>query len=202
MIDYELRLLVNNWLRIPYKFPCTSLIIRCVTSDVFYPRLTRIQFPCTSRYMCSCCKCQLLFSVTFDTGRGLRVFRTVFDLRFERLLCRCNLLTQECVRWLHVTSFAEMAILDLALGIRLPNKRHPDYVSNCCDIALFEELCNHHRAFFFIGILPERIEWCEEDSLSSWCAFLSTWNVSVLQDRLDAERTTPRKYIFLPIVRN
>ena len=26
----------------------------------------------------------------------------------------------------------------------LPNKRHPDYVSNDCDSALFEELCNQH----------------------------------------------------------
>ena len=45
----------------------------------------------------------------------MRVYRTVFDLRFQRLLYRCNLLAPDCVRWLHVTSSARIAILDLVL---------------------------------------------------------------------------------------
>ena len=56
--------------------------------------------------------------------------------------------------------------------------------------------------FFFIGIFAKRIEWCEEDSLPSSLAFLSTWNESVLKDRLDAERATPVKKKLFPIVRN
>ena len=65
----------------------------------------------------------------------------------------------------------------------------------------FLRICVIIMGFFFIGIFPERIEWCEEDSLSSSLAFLSIWNASVLQDRLD-ERTTPVKNMLLPIVRN
>ena len=100
-----------------------------------------------------------------------------------------------------MTSHARNAILDLVLGIILPNKRHPNYVSNCCDGALFEELCNHD-GFFFIGTSTKRIKWCAQDGLSSSHVVLSNWNESVLQDGLDAERTAPMKYIFLPIVRN
>ena len=55
--------------------------------------------------------------------------------------------------------------------------------------------------FFFIGIPPEKIEWCDENSLSSFFVCLSKWIGSVFQDRLDAERTTFVKLI-LPIVRN
>ena len=51
-------------------------------------------------------ECQLLFSVIFCVG--WRVFRTVLDHCFERLLCRCNFLAQDCVRWLHVTSLAKL----------------------------------------------------------------------------------------------
>ena len=46
------------------------------------------------------------------------------------------------------------------------------------------------------------IEWCEEDSLPSFVAFLSTRNQSVLPDRLDDERTTPVKEKRFPIVKN
>ena len=74
----------------------------------------------------------------------LRVFQTVFDLRSERLHCRFTLLTQDRSRWSHVTLLAKIAILHLVLGIILPNKRHPDHVSNCFDGAFFGELCEHH----------------------------------------------------------
>ena len=64
----------------------------------------------------------------------------LFDPRSEKLPCRCNLLAWDCVRLLHVTSFARPAILDLVLGIILSNEQHPDHVSNCCVSALVEEL--------------------------------------------------------------
>ena len=66
------------------------------------------------------------------------------------------------------------------------------FLSNCAIIT----------RFFFIGIFTERIEWCEEGTLSSSLAFLSTWNESVLQDRLDAERTTDVKNTLFSIVKN
>ena len=43
-----------------------------------------------------------------------------------------------------MTLFAKIAIRDLVLGRLLPKKRHPDYVSNDCDSAPLEELCDHH----------------------------------------------------------
>ena len=67
---------------------------------------------------------------------GLRVFRIVFDLRSEKLLHRCNLPAQVCVRLLHLISSARIAFLDLVLGIMFPSKRHLDFVSNDCDSAL------------------------------------------------------------------
>ena len=51
--------------------------------------------------------------------------------------------------------------------------------------------CEVITGFFCAGIFLERIERCEEDGLSFFLPFLSTWNESVLKDRLDAERTTP-----------
>ena len=131
----------NSWdlfaLTSPYKSPCTSLCVTLALSGS-----SQIDNCCCC---CCCCDCHLLFSVTFGAGRGLeRVFRTVFDLRSERLLCRCTMLAQDRVRWSQVTLFAKSAIPDLVLGIILSNKRHPDYVSNDCGSALFEELCNHH----------------------------------------------------------
>ena len=58
------------------------------------------------------------------------------------------------------------------------------------------------RFFFFFRISTKGLEWCEEDSLPSFVAFLPTWNESVLWDGLDAERKDPVKNVFLPIVRN
>ena len=45
-----------------------------------------------------------------------------------------------------MTLFARIAILDLVLWTILPTKRDLDYVSNDCDSALSEDLCNHHGA--------------------------------------------------------
>ena len=65
-------------------------------------------------------------------------------------------------------------------------------------IVHFLKNCEVITGFFFIGIFPEKIGWCEEDSLSSSLVFLPSWNESVLKERLDAERTTPVKiYSFL-----
>ena len=125
---------------------------------------------------------------------GLRVFRTLS----ERLLCRCNLLAQDCARLLHVTSFARIAILDLVLGIILSNEQHLVTFPIAVIVHLLRN-CEVITGFFCAGIFLERIEWCEEDSLSSFLAFLSTWNESVLKDRLDAGRTTPVKNILFPI---
>ena len=51
-INFGLWLFLNSRLRIPYKSPCTSLIIRCVASDVSYPRLTLpYKSPCTGRHV-------------------------------------------------------------------------------------------------------------------------------------------------------
>ena len=55
---------------------------------------------------------------------------------------------------------------------------------------------------FFIWILPERVERCEEDGLSSILALFSSWNESVLQDGLDAERTTLVQHKLFPFARN
>ena len=75
----------------------------------------------------------------------LRVFRTILDLLFsQRLLWRCNLLTQDCGWWSQMTLFARFAIPNLVLLTILPTKRHRDAVSNDCDNALSEELRNHH----------------------------------------------------------
>ena len=43
-----------------------------------------------------------------------------------------------------MTSSAKIAILDLVLGIIVPNEWHHDYVSNDRGGAPFKELCNHH----------------------------------------------------------
>ena len=141
-------------------------------------------------------KCHLRFG-----SWGLRVFRTVFDFRSERLLCRCYLPAQDRVRLLHVISSARIAILDLVLGIILSNKRHPDYVSSCCDSALSRELCSNHWAHLHLD-LPKRIERCEEDGLSSFLALFSSCNESVLKDGLDAERTTTVKHKLCPMTMN
>ena len=100
-----------------------------------------------------------------------------------------------------MTSFARIAILDLVLGIILPK--------NGILITFPTAVIMHHMrncviitGFFFIGISTKRIKWCEKDGLSSSHAFLSTWNDSVLQDGLDADRTAPVKNFFLPTVRN
>ena len=67
-------------------------------------------------------------------------FRSISFLRS----CRCKKPAQDYVRLLRWISFAKIVILDFAHGIILPNRRRPEYISNCCDSALFEELCSHH----------------------------------------------------------
>ena len=93
-------------------------------------------------------------------------------------------------------SSVRFAILDLLLGIILPNKRHLDYVSNDCDSAPFEELCNLHGVLLHLDVKGLR---GEEDGLPSFVAFLSTQNQSVFKDRLDAERTTPVIHILFQL---
>ena len=122
---------------------------------------------------------------------GLRVFRTVFNLRFERLLYRCNLLAQHCVRWLHVTSFARIAILDLVLRIKIYPRNGILMMFPMTVIVQFLRNCVIITGFFFIGTSTKRVKWCEESSLPCFVAFLSTRYQSVLKDRLNAERTTP-----------
>ena len=95
-----------------------------------------------------------------------------------------------------MTSFARIANLDLVLGIILSSEQHPVTFPIAVMVHLLRN-CEVSTGFFCAGIFLERIEWCEEDGLSSSLAFLSTWNESVLKDRLDAERTTSvKKYSF------
>ena len=63
-----------------------------------------------------------------------RVFRTIFDLRIAKQLCRCD-----CAQRLRMTSSARIAILVLVLGISLHRKRHLEFVSNDSGSALSEE---------------------------------------------------------------
>ena len=72
-------------------------------------------------------------------------------------------------------------------------------------IVHFWKNCKVITGFFFIWIFTERgqrVERCEEDGLSSFLAFPSSWNESVLKDRLDAGGTTPVEHILFPTVRN
>ena len=56
--------------------------------------------------------------------------------------------------------------------------------------------------FFFIWISPKRFRGCEEDCLLCFVAFSSTRNQSILQDRLNAPRTTSVKDVLFPVVRS
>ena len=63
-------------------------------------------------------------------------------------------------------------------------------------VVRFPRNCAIITGFFFVGISTKRVKWCEEVSLPSFAAFLSTRNQSVLKERLNAERTNPcEKYI-------
>ena len=131
---------------------------------------------------------------------GLRVFRIVFDLRSEKSLNRCNLAAQDCVRLLHLISPARIAILDLVLRTVYPING----VLIMFPIAVIMHLpgnCEVLTGCLFIWILPERVERCEEDGLSSRLALFSSCIESV-QDGLGAEGTTPVKHKLFPIVRN
>ena len=69
-------------------------------------------------------------------------------------------------------------------------------------IVHFPENCEVITGCFFVWIFTERVERCEEDGLSSLLASFSSRNESVLQDELDAERTTPVQHKLFPIVRD
>ena len=56
--------------------------------------------------------------------------------------------------------------------------------------------------FFFVGISTKRVQWCEEDSLPSFVASMSTQNQSILQDRLNAEKNKLCEKKLFQVVRN
>ena len=85
--------------------------------------------------------------------------------------------------------------------IILLTKRHLDFVSNDVEVHLQRNSVIITR-FFFIGIATKKVKWCEEVGSSSFVASMSTRNQSILQDRVDAERTTSVIKILFPIVRN
>ena len=132
---------------------------------------------------------------------GLRFFRTVFDVRFEKLPCRCNSPAQECVRWLHSISSARIEILDLVLGTIFPNTRHLDHVSNCYDRALSWALWSHHWVLLHLD-LPRKGWKCEEDGLSSFLVLFSSCNESVLKDGVNDEGTNSVEHKLFLSVRN
>ena len=94
---------------------------------------------------------------------------------------------------LHVTSFARIAILDLVLGFNFTRIHGILITFPIAVIVHFLLNCEVITGFLFIGIFTEKIEWCEEDRLSYFVASMSTRNQSILQERLNAERTTPVK---------
>ena len=125
-INFELWLFLNNWLTIPYKSPCTC-------RDII------------TKNCCCCCECQLLFSVTFGAGRGVESLSNSIRSLFFRdysvdAICWHKTVYDDCM-WLRLP---EVQSLILCSGLFRLHKRHLDYVSNDCDSALFEKLCNHH----------------------------------------------------------
>ena len=134
---------LNSWHKISYKSPSASLIIRCVASDVSCPRLAlRTSLPVrvsSSQIDCCCCESQLLLSVTFRRGSWVwesfeQYTMSVWSDYFIIAICWHRTVYDDCMR----LRLPKLQILDLGLGVILPNKRHPDYVSNRCDSTLFE----------------------------------------------------------------
>ena len=84
----------------------------------------------------------------------------------------------------------------------LSTTRHLDFVSNDCGSALLEELCDHHEVLLRRNLHKKRVTWCDEDSLPSFVASMSTRNQFILQDPMNGERTTSVKIILCPNVKN
>ena len=101
------------------------------------------------------------------------------------------------------TELCTIAALDLVCQNRnpccaranLPNRRRPDNLSTYCDGALFLVLI-----FFFIWIIPERVERSEENGLSSSFAFSSSGDESWCEDCSDIQRTSSMKQELFPFV--
>ena len=81
---------------------------RSISNSGFFSKAgseSRNMLPCTSGHIITKRLLLLRIPIAFqcDFRRGSwcweSFFRTAFDLRFERLLCRCNLLAQDCARW-------------------------------------------------------------------------------------------------------
>ena len=132
---------------------------------------------------------------------GLRVFRTVLDLRSEKLLyCLQSANTELCT----------IIALDFVCQNRNPwscsgqfNPRNGVLIMfPTAVIVHFLGNCEVITGCFFILIFLEKIGRCEDDGLSSLLALFSPCNESGLKDGLNAEGTTPVKYKLFPIVRN
>ena len=85
----------------------------------------------------------------------LSVFRIMFDLRSEKLPCRCNLQAQDCVRLLRLISFAKIVILDLVHETILSIKQHLGRVSNCRGSALSLAWMDHHWVLIHVDVLQK-----------------------------------------------
>ena len=104
-----------------------------------------------------------------------------------RELCGCNLLAQDCVRWLHDPVCQNFNHRSCArdnfytihdILITFPMTVVVQFLRNCVIIT----------RLFFVGISTKRVKWCEQDSLPSFVAFMSTRNQYNLKDRLNAEK--------------
>ena len=74
--------------------------------------------------------------------------------------------------------------------------------------ARYQNVCVHAKGKtqqlmgVFSSVCPNRVERRSKDGLSSFLAFPSSWNESVLKNRLDVGRTTLETHILFPFVRN
>ena len=84
----------------------------------------------------------------------------------------------------------------------LPSERHLDFVSNDYGSARSEELCNRHGVLLCRNLHQKGLSGVKKTVCRPLSLSMFTRNQSILQDRLDAERTTPVKDFLLPVVRN
>ena len=78
----------------------------------------------------------------------------MFDLRSEKLPCRCNLQAQDCVRLLRLISFAKIVIL-FVHETTFFIKQRPGRVPNCRGSALSLALMDHHWVLIHLDFLQK-----------------------------------------------
>ena len=92
------------------------------------------------------------------------------------------------VRWLRTTIRRRLKVAHFRNVIAFHNTKSPRLMHQFKTCSRERQDSTTHRCF--LSGYPNRVERCSKDGLSSFLAFPSYWNESVLKNRLDFGRTT------------